>query len=302
MKSVKTLIALLLCGAMLLSFAGCKASSPEETEGSESTQSTTASKEEQGNAATENLQEKASFDSALFGCWENVEVINEGDLEMSSSLDDLGILADGTFFYATLVDPYDGGVQVTTDGNKIIGLLEYAWEQENNDLPMPEWEITYEVSNIQKPLKDHGNCDGFYEKDEYDKLTLKITGTYQESPIKESTINTTIIYQKAFPMFSNSTFLEACLLGQWIDSQGNTWTFSYSDDEDPELVYTLTDKTGEVYHGSSLYCNWSSDDACEYLSFDFEEVNLGSLTVVSCNGNEFIFDVDGSMLILTKTA
>lgn len=252
-------------------------------------------------------EEEASkeFDVALAGCWRRVEVINSGELDTSTEFYDLCILPDGTFFYDDY-ENYTFGIKATTSGNAIHGLWEQAWQYDvemgyvSEDDPAPDMTITYEVSDIKEPMSETEVTTAFYDVYENDKLVLHITGTLQTSPVEVSSVDTTIIYEKNYPVFSSDKYLEAYLLGNWTDSMGNSWDFYYTDAADPEFAFRMTDASGKTHEGKDLFCMNNLDEAYHYLDFYFIDFDMKDYIIVSYDNTTFMFEHDGQKFSLTK--
>ena len=54
------------------------------------------------------------------------------------------------------------------------------------------------------------------QKYDNDKLTIHITGSYRVNPTSIQSIDTTYVYQKYYPNYTNKHFLEPSLNGRFI--------------------------------------------------------------------------------------
>ena len=326
-----------LCAAVLLAF--CLAFSGCSSSGGGSNGSASDSPGQSGNAsqpaagseapagsdteggteaAGSGVSAPAEFDQNLMGTWLVVSETHNGSGEFSIGTY-LSFLADGRFFgdfsQYSLIRKNGMECPVTTaDGTSITiydDLVRFAAQVGTSDETEPPYEdiaITYEFSDISESQRsDAGQSDGaFYQKYPNDLLTFHVTGTYDNGPTSKLSIDSTLVYQRAFPFYDGATLygiLEPSLEGEWSDNYGNEWSFFY--DSDGEFSFTLTDQEGTEYVGSSvlLYSDESDPECVERLSFNFEgfTLTMPEYTIQSFDGSTWTLTDDlGEELIMTK--
>lgn len=315
MKKMKRIGAAILCLAVLLGLAGCKAQGETPTDTAE----TIAPSEAQGTQpegtqpeeTKEAPQAAGTFDQDLFGRWFTVEAVNnEAEVFSKYKIGNVCFLPDGTYAeeaWHGSTDSFTGVAKLTTEGNRILGLLEY-WAQSMDAeeyAELPQWTVTYELGDIQRSLLE-GNTttEAFFKKYDKDKLTLHVVGTWKVTPVETKKIDSVLTFEKDYPVFDDfqSAFVDGCLLGEWKDTAGNTWSFSYASQDAKELTFSLTAENGKVYEGKKIYSHADYEEACEYFDFTFDGFKMEDLLFVSYDGTRFVFDNGGEEFALTRIA
>lgn len=115
------------------------------------------------------------------------------------------------------------------------------------------------------------------QKYDNDKLTIHITGSYRVNPTSIQSIDTTYVYQKYYPNYTNKHFLEPSLNGEWDDNIGNQWSFYYEKDENGKysFKFKMTDSKGTEHIGDSCYAAADAsetDPRREIMKFFFEDI------------------------------
>lgn len=130
-------------------------------------------------------------------------------------------------------------------------------------------------------------------------LFVHMTGTYVESPVKKSDVDTWLVYKKQYPLLRKS--MMPALAGKWKDNMGNLWEFKT---EGEKLTFSLTDTGGNVYNGVEyLHYNANKDkkNFFEHINFKFDKYETGYYSVVSFDGQKLeMYDTDWNSFVLTK--
>jgi len=130
-------------------------------------------------------------------------------------------------------------------------------------------------------------------------LFVHMTGTYTESPVKKSDVDTWLVYKKQYPLLRES--MMPALAGKWKDNMGNLWEFKT---EGEKLTFSLTDTGGNVYNGVEyLHYNANKDkkNFFEHINFKFDKYETGYYSVVSFDGQKLeMYDTDWNSFVLTK--
>ncbi len=266
------------------------------------------------------------FDPALAGKWILVSDTHNGDQEMG--LGDFCMLPDGTFFGPRLagisgIPRYEqylaAGLEApkaSTGNGKLeilkplidsIGELEQVDVQAAADA-FSGLEVTYELADITEGSE--GRYTSYYEHYDNDQLTLHITGSYQANPTTVYTVDSTVVYEKEYPLFDGvipGEYLYPYLVGDWTDSLGNQWSFGYNVDtenQSAEFHFEMVDAKGAQHVGEYIYCISSSDDdpeVVETVEFDFEDFKAGAYALVSFDSTTLsLRDATGKDFTLTR--
>lgn len=260
-----------------------------------------------------------NFDPALAGSWKLASEEHNGDKKIDLG-DELCFLMDGTFYGAYGFDDLTEYVDIKkwpekayTD-NGDLHFLEFWHEylvstkrmtQEDADAYI-QLQAAYELSDIQEATKSKLDNAVYYEEFQDDLLTLRIKGIYQEDPLTELTIDSTLVYEKEFPVYADiythTSYLEASLYGNWEDNLGNRWDFTFKKDKNNlyKLLFNLKDSKGEMHKGKSLSVIWNKENCDEYVEFLFDDFNTNKYRIVAYDGNSFVLNDGTSDLILKR--
>ena len=138
--------------------------------------------------------------------------------------------------------------------------------------------------------------DGCYPEQFY---FVHLTGTYRESPVKKSDVDTWIVYKKQYPLFNKQIY--PALVGKWKDDLGNIWEFSVKEED---LAFKMTDTDGNVYEGiksSHRSANKDKVNFFERIMFEFDNYKTDFYAVVSFDGQKLeMLDRNWDSYVLTK--
>ena len=128
---------------------------------------------------------------------------------------------------------------------------------------------------------------------------VHLTGTFQESPVSKSDVDTWIVYKKAYPLLSKKIY--RALAGKWEDSSGNLWEFSVKDED---LAFMMTDPEGNTYEGKDhihLNANADQPNFFERIRFEFDKFDTDFYAVLSFDGRKLeLLDKNWNSFVLTK--
>lgn len=199
------------------------------------------------------------------------------------------------------------------NGSSDVGeaLVEYAKriaEVSGNDelaaeaAKLSDVEVSYELFDITSgTIEDKYVVDSikpFYDLTDNDGLRIHVTGKYKADPLTTKTYDATYTFRRELCSF---TFAETLLCGDWIDADGNAWSFGYTGDEsdDPEFVFTMTASDGTVYTGDDYYMSQRADGTIT-VSFDFEEFSSPDYSSIQLTADTVTFESDEGTLVLTR--
>lgn len=265
----------------------------------------------------EEVENNNDFDRNLTGAWRRISVIDEGDLSLAG-FTYLYFLANGEFWGGFDIDDYTDYMSVgitpikvyTQNGELSIWdsvintYLSEGWITSDESNKFSEMKFVYTLEDIQKPSDDlYADETRYYEKYANDKLTIHITGKYQENPTTIKKIDITYIYEKKFPVYREE-WLEASLDGEWQDNMGNQWFFYYEKaGEGYEFKFSMTDAQENEHIGVYYLTSEDTDmpsECKETIKFRFEDFETNYLTFVSSDDQTFCLDDGGNSFILTK--
>ena len=128
---------------------------------------------------------------------------------------------------------------------------------------------------------------------------VHLTGTFQESPVSKSDVDTWIVYKKAYPLLSKMIY--RALAGKWEDSSGNLWEFSV---KGGDLNFMMTDPEGNTYEGKDyihLNANADQPNFFERIRFEFDKFDTDFYAVLSFDGRKLeLLDKNWNSFVLTK--
>ena len=293
-------------------------SAPEETQ--EDTQVTTSEDASEiteastsGSTSAETASEVAIEQNqltGLVGVWKKVAYEDRG-AETKVNTDDLFTLADGMpYFSMNDALSSSAGSALTPalyleDGGKYDVTFSVSYE-DTFDGSISDKSTSGGFSPTPTNIEmvtgiPDVNPTGLTYEDCYPEryLFVHMTGTYTESPVKKSDVDTWLVYKKQYPLLSKS--MMPALAGKWKDNMGNLWEFKT---EGVIFAFSLTDTGGNVYNGVEyLHYNANKDkkNFFEHINFKFDKYETGYYSVVSFDGQKLeMFDTDWNSFVLTK--
>ena len=248
--------------------------------------------------------------TGLVGVWKKVAYEDRG-AETKVNTDDLFTLADGMPYFSL-----EGGLSGSA-GSALTPTLYLADGGKYDVTFSVSYEDTFDGSISDKSTSGgfsptptniemvtgipDENPTGLTYEDCYPEryLFVHMTGTYTESPVKKSDVDTWLVYKKQYPLLRES--MMPALAGKWKDNMGNLWEFKT---EGEKLTFSLTDTGGNVYNGVEyLHYNANKDkkNFFEHINFKFDKYETGYYSVVSFDGQKLeMFDTDWNSFVLTK--
>lgn len=303
---------------IVLSGKNKKSDNATEPTASAVQESTTVESMEKDNTETESSSADDTSESAparnsyasLFGIWKMIAYEDRG-AETNVNINDIFILGDGTPYFSL-----EGGLS----GSEESALASYLQMKDSSkyDLTVePSFEDTFDgsisaKSGVNRPtldpmdviidtaLKDENPTDLTYEDCYPEQYYLvHLTGSYQETPVNKSDVDTWIVYKKQYPLISKRIL--PALAGKWKDNLGNIWEFSQKDED---LAFKMTDTDGNTYPGVE-YRHESADkekvNFFEHIRFTFDSYKTDFYSVLSFDGVKLeMMDQGGNSFVLTK--
>lgn len=265
-----------------------------------------------------NVTGKSIFDNSLAGEWRCVSVIQNGD-ENPFNTTNICFLPNGEFWgigfqkYTDYMDANISPLKAYTNNDEL-----YIWDalmtavletgaatQEEVD-QYQDMKVTYFLEDISEPSNEaYMNYASYYKKFPNDKLTIHVTGKYQDSPVTFKKIDTTYIFERKYPVFVDNECLEPNLKGEWEDDMGNHWSFYYEkeDEINYEFKFKMTDTNGNEHIGDYYIDLYDTDDATEckeVISFKFEDFSTDYYKFIAYDGERLEFDDNGASFALTR--
>ena len=290
-------------------------STAEEGDTTESTAAGSTAAESdtaEGDAAEKTAPESLSENSAeAFGVWKKIAYEDRG-AETDIRTDDLYILGDGTPYFS-LEDGLAGTSpsaltpdQLLEDSGKYDVTVETSFKDafdgsiSDKSSGMPSFTSVEYKSLFGTGLAEENPTGRTFEEcypEQY--YFVHLTGTYKESPVKQSDVDTWIVYKKKYPVFSDRIF--PVLAGRWKDEMGNLWEFSV---KDGDLAFTMTDSGGNTYKGVG-YTHFDADKETvnffERIRFEFEEYKTDYYAVLAFDGQKLeMLDQDWNSFVLIR--
>ena len=247
--------------------------------------------------------------TGLVGVWTKVAYEDRG-AETKVNTDDLFTLADGMPYFSL-----EGGLSGSAgsaltpalyleDGGKYDVTFSVSYE-DKFDGSISDKTTSGGFSPTLMTIETYGlpdeNPTGLTYEECYPEryLFVHMTGTYVESPVKKSDVDTWLVYKKQYPLLGKS--MMPALAGKWKDSMGNIWEFKA---EGENLTFSMTDTSGNAYNGVEyIHYNANKDkkDFFEQINFKFDKYETGYYSVVSFDGQILeMFDTDWNSFVLTK--
>ena len=247
-----------------------------------------------------------------FGVWKKIAYEDRG-AATDIHTDDLYILDDGTPYFS-LEDGLAGisesallPEQLLKDSSKYDLVAEPAFEDHFDGSISDKTSglstiavVPYE-SIFGTGLAEE-NPTGLAYEDCYPEqyYYVHLTGSYQESPVKKSDVDTWIVYEKQYPVISECLF--PALAGTWKDEIGNRWEFSVNDGN---LSFKMTDTDGGTHEGvkySHLNADKEKENFFEHIRFEFDDYKTDYYAVLAFDGQKLeMLDQDWNTYTLTKT-
>ena len=253
------------------------------------------------NTASENSVEESTSDGSTaqersagtFGVWEKIAYEDRG-AETNVNTGNLFILADGTPYFS-LEKGLSGSSEsaVTPDlllkeSSKYDLTVETSFEDtfdgSISDKPDDSTDfspVRFEPVMVQLDNPVDENPTGLTYESCYPEqfYYVHLTGTFQESPVSKSDVDTWIVYKKAYPLLSKKIY--RALAGKWEDSSGNLWEFSV---KGGDLNFMMTDPEGNTYEGKDyihLNANADQPNFFERIRFEFDKFDTDFYAVLS---------------------
>ena len=248
--------------------------------------------------------------AGTFGVWKMIAYEDRG-AKTDVSIDNLFILEDGTPYYS-LKDGLSGSQE-----NALTSYMQIKNSSEYDLTADPSFEDTFDGSISAKPDVNRPTLDpieivvgtpfgdenptGLTYEDCYpDRFYfVHLTGTFQESPMKKSDVDTWLVYEKQYPVL-NKQILPA-LAGKWRDGMGNLWEFSENGEN---LAFQMTDAEGNTYEGveyKHLAADPEQTNFFEHICFKFTDFDTGYYAVLSFDGRKLeMLDTDWNSVVLTR--
>ena len=273
------------------------------------------------NTASENNVEESTSDGSTaqersagtFGVWEKIAYEDRG-AETNVNTGNLFILADGTPYFS-LEKGLSGSSEsaVTPDlllkeSSKYDLTVETSFEDtfdgSISDKPDDSTDfspVRFEPVMVQLDNPVDENPTGLTYESCYPEqfYYVHLTGTFQESPVSKSDVDTWIVYKKAYPLLSKKIY--RALAGKWEDSSGNLWEFSVKDED---LAFMMTDPEGNTYEGKDyihLNANADQPNFFERIRFEFDKFDTDFYAVLSFDGRKLeLLDKNWNSFVLTK--
>ena len=283
-------------------------SAAEESTSSEDIAAESSHEESTSEAGT--AQERSA---GTFGVWVKIAYEDRG-AETNVNTGNLFILADGTPYF-NLEKGLSGSSEsaVTPDlllkeSSKYDLTVETSFEDtfdgSISDKPDDSTDfspVRFEPVMVQLDNPVDENPTGLTYESCYPEqfYYVHLTGTFQESPVSKSDVDTWIVYKKAYPLLSKKIY--PALAGKWEDSSGNLWEFSV---KGGDLNFMMTDPEGNTYEGKDyihLNANADQPNFFERIRFEFDKFDTDFYAVLSFDGRKLeLLDKHWNSFVLTK--
>ena len=282
-------------------------SAAEESTSSEDIAAESSHEESTSEAGT--AQERSA---GTFGVWVKIAYEDRG-AETNVNTGNLFILADGTPYFS-LEKGLSGSSEsaltpdlLLKESSKYDLTVETSFEDtfDGSISDKPDYSTVYPPTRFE-PVMVHldnpvdENPTGLTYESCYPEqfYYVHLTGTFQESPVSKSDVDTWIVYKKAYPLLSKKIF--PALAGKWEDSSGNLWEFSVMNEA---LVFMMTDPEGNTYKGKDyIHLNADADQPnfFERIRFEFDKFDTDLYAVLSFDGRKLeLLDKNWNSFVLT---
>ena len=273
------------------------------------------------NTASENNVEESTSDGSTaqersagtFGVWEKIAYEDRG-AETNVNTGNLFILADGTPYFS-LEKGLSGSSEsaltpdlLLKESSKYDLTVETSFEDtfDGSISDKPDYStdfspVRFEPVMVQLDNPVDENPTGLTYESCYPEqfYYVHLTGTFRESPVSKSDVDTWIVYKKAYPLLSKMIY--RALAGKWEDSSGNLWEFSV---KGGDLAFMMTDPEGNTYEGKDyihLNANADQPNFFERIRFEFDKFDTDFYAVLSFDGRKLeLLDKNWNSFVLTK--
>lgn len=157
-----------------------------------------------------NMTEESIFDIDLAGEWRCVSISHDGNENVFNTTKifflrngefwGIGELQEYTDYLAANIPPmkaYTNNDELYIWDSLMTALLEKGIATQKEVEQYKDMKVTYFLKDISEPSDDvYMNYVSYYKKNPNDKLTLHVTGKYQESPVTFKNIDTTYVFEK----------------------------------------------------------------------------------------------------------
>ena len=288
-------------------------STSSDSAAAESTSSEDIAAESSHEESTSDGSTAQERSAGTFGVWEKIAYEDRG-AETNVNTGNLFILADGTPYFS-LEKGLSGSSEsaVTPDlllkeSSKYDLTVETSFEDtfdgSISDKPDDSTDfspVRFEPVMVQLDNPVDENPTGLTYESCYPEqfYYVHLTGTFQESPVSKSDVDTWIVYKKAYPLLSKKIY--RALAGKWEDSSGNLWEFSV---KGGDLNFMMTDPEGNTYEGKDyihLNANADQPNFFERIRFEFDKFDTDLYAVLSFDGRKLeLLDKHWNSFVLTK--
>ena len=251
--------------------------------------------------------------AGTFGVWEKIAYEDRG-AETNVNTGNLFILADGTPYF-NLEKGLSGSSEsaltpdlLLKESSKYDLTVETSFEDtfDGSISDKPDYStdfspVRFEPVMVQLDNPVDENPTGLTYESCYPEqfYYVHLTGTFRESPVSKSDVDTWIVYKKAYPLLSKMIY--RALAGKWEDSSGNLWEFSV---KGGDLAFMMTDPEGNTYEGKDyihLNANADQPNFFERIRFEFDKFDTDFYAVLSFDGRKLeLLDKNWNSFVLTK--
>ena len=246
----------------------------------------------------------------VVGVWKKIAYEDRG-AATDVNTDNLFVLGDGTPYFSL-----EDGLSGSADSALTPGLL--LKDSSKYDLTVStSFENTFDGSISDKysgsgfsptpvtidvitGMKEE-NPTGLTYEDCYPEqyYFVHLTGTYAESPVKKSDVDTWLVYKKQYPLLSERML--PALAGKWKDSMGNLWEFK---PEGEALAFSMTDTDGNLFNGveyKHYNANKDKKNFFEHVKFKFDQYETDYYSILAFDGQKLeMLDGDWNSFVLTR--
>ena len=283
-------------------------SAAEESTSSEDIAAESSHEESTSDGST--AQERSA---GTFGVWVKIAYEDRG-AETNVNTGNLFILADGTPYFS-LEKGLSGSSEsaltpdlLLKESSKYDLTVETSFEDtfDGSISDKPDYStdfspVRFEPVMVQLDNPVDENPTGLTYESCYPEqfYYVHLTGTFRESPVSKSDVDTWIVYKKAYPLLSKMIY--RALAGKWEDSSGNLWEFSV---KGGDLAFMMTDPEGNTYEGKDyihLNANADQPNFFERIRFEFDKFDTDFYAVLSFDGRKLeLLDKNWNSFVLTK--
>lgn len=241
-----------------------------------------AMEQTQEQAEEEQFSQEESFDTRLAGCWAVIKEENRGDIKLNASI--LQILPDGRasgiirlqdvsfqdYINYGIESPKITAQEGALDLSELISGMKQVLQQKglraDFDLPS-ELTVTYEFAD-----EDPTGSEQY--------LILHFTGSQKEI-FTTRKMDTVVTFKRRYML----SYVNALLIGDWMDSYENQWNIRWSSKDDGVTI-SLTDNAGNLHEQTGF----TFDERGPMIRFQFNDVETPLYTLVSFSKNQIIME------------